>query len=99
MEDNKENVEPETKPKFNVKEYMRDYHKNLYNSNPDAAKQKRNFYKTKNKYDIKDFDKWYGKYKFDLYNIIKLVEMKNLMKPGHFEMMLMDLKDFEFVKK
>ena len=49
MEDNKENVEPETKPKFNVKEYMRDYHKKLYNSNPDVAKQKRNFYTYKSR--------------------------------------------------
>lgn len=99
MEDNKENIEHETKTKFNVKEYMKEYHSKLYKANPEAGRQKRNFYKTKSKYDIKDYDKWYAKYKFDLYNIIKLIEIKKGMKEGHFEMMLMDLRDFEFVKK
>ena len=99
MEDNKENVEHETKTKFNYKEYMRDYHNKLYKSDPDGQRKKRNFYKMKKMYDINEFDKWHSKYKYDLYNIIKLIEMKNLMKDGHFEMMLMDLKDFEFVKK
>lgn len=94
-----ENMEPQIKSKFNAKEYMRDYHSKMYKEKPDYCKQKRNFYVIRKKYDIKDYDKWFKKYHYDMYNIIKLIEIKEGMKPGHFEQMLMDLRDFEFVKK
>ena len=101
MEDNKENVEPvnENKKPFDMKLYMREYSKKYYLNDPSSAKRKRNFYSLRTKYDIKDYDKWYAKYKYEMYNIIKLVELKNDMKSGTFEQMLMDLRDFEFVKK
>jgi len=101
MEDNKENVEPvnENKKPFDMKMYMREYSKKYYLNDPASAKRKRNFYSLRTKYDIKDYDKWYAKYRYEMYNIIKLIELKNDMKSGTFEQMLMDLRDFEFVKK
>jgi len=87
MEDNKENVEPvnENKKPFDMKMYMREYSKKYYLNDPASAKRKRNFYSLRTKY--------------EMYNIIKLIELKNDMKSGTFEQMLMDLRDFEFVKK
>jgi len=101
MEDNKENVESvnEDKKSFYMKEYMKGYSKKYYMKDPSGAKRKRNFYSLRTKYDIKDYDKWYAKYKYELYNIVKLIELKNDMSQGTFEQMLMDLRDFEFVKK